>query len=188
MHLKFPVKQLTRLIEAALFSADGPLKVSELARLDREATREEIKASLAELKEHYEAPQRGVELLEVGEGYQLLTLSEFAAAIVNAQIVTRPRKLSTAAMETLAIIAYKQPVERSEVEEIRGVVSEGVLRSLQERGLIELVGRGEGLGRPLQYGTTQAFLELLGLKDAKELPRLEELSVALSVPVEFLQR
>ncbi|MBI3082571.1 MAG: SMC-Scp complex subunit ScpB, partial [Gemmatimonadetes bacterium] len=102
-----------------------------------------------------------------------------AEAIAQAQLVQRPRRLSVAAMETLAIIGYRQPVGRAEIEEIRGVAVDGVLRLLQERGLIDVVGRGEGLGRPLLYGTTLAFLELLGLKSLSELPRLEELSVAL---------
>jgi segregation and condensation protein B len=86
----------------------------------------------------------------------------------------------------LAIVAYKQPVGRAEVEEIRGVSVEGVLRSLQERGLIDVVGRAEGMGRPLLYGTTPVFLELLGLNSLDNLPRIEELSVALSSPTERL--
>ena len=94
----------------------------------------------------------------------------------------RPRRLSPAALETLAIVAYKQPVGRIEVDEIRGVDSGAVIDKLVERGLIEIASRGEGLGRPLLYGTTPSFLELLGLKDLEELPRLEELSVALRPP------
>ena len=82
-------------------------------------------------------------------------------------------------METLAIIAYRQPVGRAEIEEIRGVAADGVLKSLQERGLIDVAGRGEGLGRPLLYGTTSSFLEMIGLGDLVELPRLDQLSVAL---------
>jgi segregation and condensation protein B len=103
-----------------------------------------------------------------------------ADQLAQAQLVDRPRRLSTAAMETLAIIAYRQPVGRAEVEDIRGVAADGVLRLLLDRGLIEVVGRGEGLGRPLRYGTTPAFLELLGLPSLQDLPRLDELSVALT--------
>ncbi len=182
------MKKLKKLIEAALFTASAPIAVSDLERLDRDVSRKDIEDSLLELREHYGNFDHGIELVEVGEGYQFLTLREFADAILDAQLVTRPRKLSAAAMETLAIIAYRQPVERSEIEEIRGVVAEGVLRSLQDRGLIAPVGRGEGLGRPILYGTTQAFLELLGLKDISELPRLDELSVALSASTETLAR
>ena len=85
-------------------------------------------------------------------------------------------------LETLAVIAYRQPVGRAEIEEIRGVSASGVLRALQERGLIEVTGRSEGLGRPLLYGTTPLFLELLGLQDLQNLPRAEELSIALQPP------
>jgi segregation and condensation protein B len=119
-------------------------------------------------------------LTEVAVGWQILTRPELADAIAQAQIVDRPRKLSMAAMETLAIIAYRQPVGRAEVEEIRGVASDGVLRMLQDRGLIEVTGRGEGLGRPLLYGTTPLFLEILGLRVLDDLPRGEELKVALT--------
>ena len=94
----------------------------------------------------------------------------------------RAPQLTAAALETLAIIAYRQPVGRAEIEEIRGVSAGGVLRSLHERGLIEVVGRGEGLGRPLLYGTTPLFLEQLGLRDLAELPRAEELTIALRPP------
>ena len=102
-----------------------------------------------------------------------------AAAIERAQFSVRAPKLTAAALETLAVIAYRQPVGRAEIEEIRGVSAGGVLRSLQERGLIEVVGRSEALGRPLLYGTTPLFLELLGLRDLADLPRAEELTIAL---------
>src|SRR5207253_2155671 len=110
-------------------------------------------------------------------------LSAFIALLELAKRgALRPRRLSPAALETLAIVAYRQPVGRSEVDEIRGVDSGAVIDKLAERGLVEVVTRGEGLGRPLLYGTTPQFLEILGLKDLDELPRLEELSVALRPP------
>jgi len=140
--------------------------------------------ALDTLRSEFREGQHGVELVEVAEGFQLLTRREFADSIARAQLVTRPRRLSGPALETLAIIAYRQPVGRAEIEEIRGVSVESVLRSLQERGLIDVVGRSEGTGRPLLYGTTLEFLELLGLKNLTELPRLEELSVALRSPEE----
>ena len=102
-----------------------------------------------------------------------------AAAIERAQFSVRTPKLTAATLETLAVIAYRQPVGRAEIEEIRGVSAGGVLRSLQERGLIEVVGRSEALGRPLLYGTTPLFLELLGLRDLADLPKAEELTIAL---------
>lgn len=173
------MRRLTQLIEAALFSAAQPLGIEELGKLVPDASREEIRAACEELRRHYDDGAHGIELAEVAEGYQVLTRGEFAEAIAAAQIVTRPRRLSTAALETLAIIAYRQPVSRAEIEEIRGVSADGVLRLLHERELVEVVGRAEGLGRPLLYGTTSKFFELLGLRDRSELPRLEELSVAL---------
>ena len=109
----------------------------------------------------------------------MLTRPQFAAAIERAQVGQRTSKLSAATLETLAIIAYRQPVGRAEIEEIRGVSAGGVLRSLQERGLIEVVGRSEALGRPLLYGTTPRLLELLGLRDLADLPRADELTIAL---------
>lgn len=172
--------RLTRLLEAALFSASRPLPLDELQRVEPEAAREAIEAALVTLRTLYDEADHGVELAELADGYQIVTRMELAEAIAEARIVDRPRKLSAAAMETLAIIAYRQPVGRAEIEEIRGVVSDGVLRMLAERGLIEVVGRGEGLGRPLLYGTTAQFLEILGLRSLDDLPRLEELSVALT--------
>jgi segregation and condensation protein B len=173
------VRALTKLLEAALFSAARPVTLEELLALEPEAGEEDVRLALAELKDLYDLGEHGVELVELAEGFQVLTRRECAEAIAQAQLVSRPRRLSVAAMETLAIIAYRQPVGRAEVEQIRGVVADGVLRLLQERGLIDVVARGEGLGRPLLYATTPAFLELLGLKDLRELPRLDELSVAL---------
>ncbi len=178
------MNRLSQLVEAALFSADSPLSLNTLRTLDRDASKTDILEALESIRREYDASAHGVELVEVAEGYQLLTRREFAEAIARAQIVTRPRKLSNPALETLAIIAYRQPVGRAEVEEIRGVSVETVLRSLQDRGLIEVVGRSEGMGRPLLYGTTAGFLELLGLKNLDQLPRLEELSVALRSPEE----
>ncbi|MFZ5624965.1 MAG: SMC-Scp complex subunit ScpB [Gemmatimonadota bacterium] len=170
---------LAQLIEAALFAANRPLTAEELAALDDEATLADVRAALDQLRDHYDFDQHGVELVELGGGYQIVTRPVFAAAIERAQFVTRAQRLSPAMLETLAVIAYRQPVGRLEIEEIRGVSAGGVLRSLQERGLIEVVGRSEALGRPLLYGTTPAFLELLGLKDLADLPRAEELSVEL---------
>jgi segregation and condensation protein B len=173
------VQSLTKLLEAALFAAARPVAFEELLALDQEAGEEDVRAALTELKDLYDVNGHGVELVELAEGFQVLTRRECAEAIAQAQLVSRPRRLSVAAMETLAIIAYRQPVGRGEIEQIRGVAADGVLRLLQERGLVDVVARGDGLGRPLLYGTSAAFLELLGLKDLRELPRLDELSVAL---------
>jgi len=176
------VEHRTRLLEAALFSAPRPLALDELTVLDPDASEDDWKKCIAELQDHYEAGGHGVELVEIAEGWQILTRALFAEAIERAAFAARPQKLSGAALEVLAIIAYRQPVGRAEVEEIRGVSSGGVLRLLQERGLIEVAGRSEGLGRPLLYATTPLFLEHLGLADLSDLPRTEELAVALRTP------
>ena len=170
---------LAQLLEAALFSASRPLTADELATLDADATPADVRVALEQLREHYDFNQHGIELVELAGGYQVLTRPVYAAAIERAQFSVRAPKLTAATLETLAVIAYRQPVGRIEIEEIRGVSAGGVLRSLQERGLIEVVGRSEALGRPLLYGTTPLFLELLGLRDLADLPKAEELTIAL---------
>ena len=173
---------LAKLLEAALFASSRPLTVGELLTLEPEAGETAVRAGLAEIRDAYAAQDHGVELVEIAQGWQFLTRREYAEALDRAQFALRPRRLSPAALETLAIIAYRQPVGRVEVDEIRGVDSGAVIDKLLERGLVDVVTRGEGLGRPLLYGTTPQFLEILGLKDLDELPRLEELSVALRPP------
>jgi len=173
---------LLPLLEAALFAAPRPVAVEELQALDPDASLAEIRQALEQLRDHYEFDGHGVEVAEVAGGFQIVTRPVYAAAIERAQLNIKAPRLSAAMLETLAVIAYRQPVGRGEIEEIRGVNASGVLRTLQERGLIEVVGRGEALGRPLLYGTTPLFLELLGLPDLGNLPRAEELSIALQPP------
>jgi segregation and condensation protein B len=170
---------LSQLIEAALFAADRPLTLDELGALDPEADQADVRTALDGLREHYDFDGHAVEVVELAGGWQILTRAAFATAIERAQAAQRTSRLSPATLETLATIAYRQPVGRAEIEEIRGVNAGGVLRTLQERSLIEVVGRSEGLGRPLLYGTTPRFLELLGLRDLSDLPRAEELTIAL---------
>jgi segregation and condensation protein B len=176
------VNPLAKLLEAALFAASRPLGLDELVTLDPEAGEAATRAALEELRAAFAAADHGVELVEIADGWQFLTRPEYAEPIERAQFALRPRRLSPAALETLAIIAYRQPVGRIEVDEIRGVDSSAVIDKLVERGLIEITSRGEGLGRPLLYATTPQFLEILGLKSAEELPRLDELSVSLRPP------
>ena len=173
---------LAKLLEAALFSASRPLTLEELLALEPAAGEPAVRAALEELGRAFADDDHGVELVEIAEGWQFLTRREYAEAVARTGIAQRTRRLSAAALETLAIVAYRQPVGRLEIEEIRGVDSGAVLDKLVERTLVEVVTRGDGLGRPLLYGTTPGFLEILGLKDLGELPRLEELSVALRPP------
>ncbi len=170
---------LAKLLEAALFASARPVTIDELTALDAEAGTEDVTAALDELRMHYDADGHGVELMEVGGGWQILTRPEYTEAIERAQLAARPHRLSAAALETLAIIAYRQPIGRAEIEEIRGVAVGGVLKSLHDRGLIEVTGRAEGLGRPLLYGTTPVFLEQFALRHLEELPRADELAIAL---------
>ncbi len=170
---------LAKLLEAALFAAARPISLESLATLDVESSPAALAAAIDELREHYEVDGHGVELVEQGGGWQILTRAEFAEAIERAQVAVRPTRLSAAALETLAIIAYRQPIGRAEVEEIRGVAVGSVLKSLHERGLIDIVGRSEGMGRPLLYGTTPQFLEQFALRHLEELPRADELAIAL---------
>ena len=170
---------LAKLLEAALFASARPIPTDELAALDGEASKAAIAAALDELREHYDVEGHGIELMEIGGGFQILTRAEYTEAIERAQLASRPARLSAAALETLALVAYRQPLGRAEIEEIRGVSVGSVLKSLHERGLIDVVGRGEGMGRPLLYGTTPIFLEYFALRHLEELPRSDELAVAL---------
>jgi segregation and condensation protein B len=136
------VNPLARLLEAALFASNRPVPVEELAGLDAEASPAAVSAALGEIRDTYQANGHGVELVELGEGWQILTRPEFTDAIERAQLAARPHRLSGAALETLAIVAYRQPIGRAEIEEIRGVNCGAILKSLQERALIDVTGRG----------------------------------------------
>lgn len=173
------MNSLAKLLEAALFASPRPIATEELAALDPDSSPAGLHAALDELREHYNVDGHGVELVEVGGGWQVLTRPEYTEAIERAQMAVRPQRLSAAALETLAIVAYRQPIGRADVAEIRGVDVGAVLKSLHERGLIDVVGRAEGLGRALLYGTTPLFLEQFALRHLGELPRVDELAIAL---------
>jgi len=173
------VNSLSKLLEAALFASPRPIPTEELAALDPEASPAAVASAIDELREHYDVDGHAVALVDLGGGWQILTRPEYTEAIERAQMAVRPTRLSAAALETLAIIAYRQPIGRAAVAEIRGVDVGAVIKSLHERGLIDVVGRAEGLGRPLLYGTTPAFLEQFGLRHLAELPRVDELAIAL---------
>jgi len=178
------VTPLAKLLEAALFASAAPVSLDALRTIATHADDAEssLEDALAELRDHYETDGHGVELIEVAGGWQILTRPEYTEAIERAQLAARPQRLSAAALETLAIIAYRQPIGRAEIEEIRGVGAGAILKSLHERGLIDITGRGEGIGRPLLYGTTPVFLEHFALRHLEELPRADELAIALRAP------
>lgn len=169
----------SQIVEAVLFASDAPLKAEEIARADESLDEDRVEEALRELRTDYDESERAFTLVEVAEGYQIVTRPEFATYLERFDTVPRPSRLSGPALETLAIIAYRQPIGRIEIEYIRGVSSAGVIRSLQDRSLVDVVGRGEGLGRPLLYGTTTRFLEHFGFNSLDELPRPEELPVVL---------
>ncbi len=175
---------LAKLLEAALFASAHPVPLSDLQSMvaDDETSAADVVMALDEIKRHYDDGDHGIELMEVAGGWQILTRPEFTEVIERAQLAARPQRLSAAALETLAIIAYRQPIGRAEIEEIRGVGAGQMLKSLHERELIEVVGRGEGMGRPLLYGTTPGFLEQFALRHLGELPRGDELAIALRDP------
>ncbi|MFQ5537082.1 MAG: SMC-Scp complex subunit ScpB [Gemmatimonadota bacterium] len=178
-----------QIVEAVLFASDAPLTADEIARADESLDEDEVEQAIQFLTAEYDDSQRSFEIVAIGEGYQILTRPEFAPYLERFDNVPRPSRLSGPALETLAIIAYRQPIGRVEIEYIRGVGSSGVIRTLQDRQLIEVVGRAEGLGRPLLYGTTRHFLEHFGFSSLEDLPRPEQLPVVLRerTPLEPLE-
>lgn len=169
----------TRIVEAVLFASETPLTAAEVARASGEISTKDVEAAIDELRLEYEREERAFQIYPLGDGYQILTRPEYSSYLERFDSVSRTNRLSRAALETLAIIAYRQPISRLEVEELRGVNAAGVLRSLQERDLIEVVDRAEGLGRPMLYGTTRKFLDHFGLGSLDDLPRPEELKITL---------
>lgn len=170
---------LKPIVEALIFASPEPLTPKELYKLLDGEPREDVDAALAALRTDYERPG-GLQIVEVAGGYQIVTrpeLHEWVRKIFHERTTS---KLSVQALETLAVIAYKQPVTAAEIAEIRGVSSSGgVLSTLVERRLIRIVGRKQVVGRPFMYATTREFLERFGLNDISDLPRVEEMSDAL---------
>lgn len=164
---------LCPVIEAVLFTAGDPLTLAELAVVC-EADEPSLREALAALRADYGANQRGLQLAEVAGGYQLTTRPEYAVWVGRVHRMIREVRVTRPALETLAIIAYRQPLTRHEIEAIRGVDCAGVLKTLLERRLIKITGRKAAAGRPLLYGTGQEFLQCFGLKDLSELPKLRE--------------
>lgn len=176
--------QLKTVLEALIFAAEEPLSLLALAGLveDLGAGRAEVQEAVGELLNDYrEGSGRGIFLREVAGGFQFATSPETAQWVARLN-AARPKTLSQAALETLSIIAYRQPIVRSEIEAIRGVDTGGVLKTLLERGLLRILGRREEAGQPLIYGTTPAFLELFHLKSLEELPSMREIEQLVEGP------
>jgi segregation and condensation protein B len=166
--------RLAHIIESVLFAAAAPVSLRRLVDILEGPTPKEVQGALARLRDLYGAGKRGIQLHEVAGGYQFRTARE-NAEWVRAVFRDKPARLGRATLETLAIVAYKQPVTRADIEAVRGVDVDGVLSTLLSRRLIKISGRKEAVGRPLLYSTTPEFLETFGLKDLKELPSLREL-------------
>lgn len=171
--------QLKKIVETLLFVSSEPLKAEQITKIT-EVDKEEIKQVIEELRQEYLT--RALQIKEIAEGYLLTTREEYAPWVKELYREKTTLKLSNAALETLSIIAYKQPISRAEIEEIRGVEVIAVLETLLERNLIHICGRKETIGRPLLYGTTDKFLKHFGLKSLAEIPPLEEF--AAKVPEE----
>jgi segregation and condensation protein B len=180
---------LTQVIEALLFAAQKPLTARELVSAIKGAggeddlvlnefskiTEAQVAAALEQLKIEYGQQGRAFQLAEKAEGWQLVSDPAYAPWVRQLFPAVKPARLTPPSLETLAIIAYRQPITRADIEAVRGVAVDGVLQNLMERGLVKIAGRAEVPGRPLLYETTQFFLEHFGLRDLDELPNAEEL-------------
>ncbi len=170
---------LRPVVEALIFASPEPLTVKAMTRLLEEQTREDIEAALAEVREAY-TKSDGLQLVEVAGGFQIVTRPELYEWVRRLFKERSTSKLSVQALETLAVIAYKQPVTSGEIAEIRGVsATTGVLNTLLDRKLVKIVGRKQVVGRPFMYGTTREFLDKFGLRDLSDLPKVEDMSDAL---------
>ncbi len=166
-------------IEAVLFASDEPLTVNRLAGI-AETGIKQVRQHIESLNEKYKTNNNAFRIEQIANGYQMLTLSPYNSWLKKLLRVRGEGKMSAAALETLAIISYKQPIIRADIEVIRGVAAGEMIRSLMYKGLVKIVGRAEVLGRPMLYGTTRKFLEIFGLNTLKDLPKVEELKKPLA--------
>jgi segregation and condensation protein B len=167
-------RELKAILEAVLFVSPEPVPVARLLSIVGTVSKAEVVQALGILTHDLDQDGRGIQLVQVAGGYRLVTKQEYGPWLKRMDKAKAAQKLSRSALESLAIIAYKQPLVRSEIEEIRGVETSGVLRTLCERKLVRIVGRKDVPGRPIMYGTTKFFLEHFGLQDLSQLPPLRE--------------
>ena len=171
---EFARSPLLALVEAALIAADESLTARRLAQVAGVPSAAEVRALVRQLQGLYDREGSAFEVVEIAGGFQLLTRAEFYPWLVRLRKVSSELRLTPATRETLAIIAYRQPIMRADIEGIRGVQCAEVLRQLMEKNLIRIAGRDDSLGRPVLYGTTKKFLQLLGLRSLRDLPRADE--------------
>lgn len=167
-------EEIKRIIEAILFVHHEPLLIDRLREILEEVDSRFIRELIYELKSEYEAGNRGFLIREVAGGFQMVSEPRYATWIKRLYKTGQNERLTLPTLETLAIVAYKQPLTRLEIEEIRGVNVENILRNLLDSNLLRIVGRKETVGRPILYGTTKKFLDYFGLNSLEELPKLEE--------------
>lgn len=175
-----PVVKVTTesIVEAILFATDAPLPAGKIAQIMGTGDAKSVKRHIATLNHHYGEAGRSFRIEEIAKGYQMLTVPAYNAWVSKVLRSRGETKLSAAAMETLAIIAYKQPILRADIEAIRGVAAGEVVNRLREMNLVKIVGRAEELGRPMLYGTTRRFLEVFGLSSLDDLPSMDALTPA----------
>jgi segregation and condensation protein B len=179
-----PPQEVRAILEALIFASPQPITTREIVHVLEGVPRETWQAALDELKADYARDGRGLQLVEVAGGHQITTRPEYNDWVRELLDPKAPTRLSIQALETLAVIAYKQPVTLPEVIELRGVKSGGVLKTLLEKRLIRITGRKEVVGRPMLYGTTKQFLLHFGMKDLTELPKIEEFAEVLGEEVD----
>ena len=166
---------LLSVIESILFASDEPLTPNRIVKILEAGSVKQVRQCIKQLNEKYEQDASAFRIERIAGGYQMMTLNAYNFWLKKLVKVRTDNKLSQAAMETLAIIAYKQPVIRADVEAIRGVSSGEMIRSIMYKGMVKITGRAEILGRPMLYGTTKKFLDAFGLNSLKDLPKIEEL-------------
>jgi len=170
--------ELRRSIEALLFASERPLSVEEVQEaFSADVSAKDVRAEIEGLREEYEAQRRGFRLYEIAGGFQVASAIDFAEVLKRFYQARAKKKMTPASLETLSVIAYRQPVTRADIEGVRGVNVDAAAKGLLEKGLIRIVGRKEVPGRPILYGTTREFLEHFGLKSLEELPPLSEYSL-----------
>jgi len=168
-------ERLMGIIEALVFASEKPVREDDIRKVLPSIKPKEIRDALDDLSRIYEQNSGGIYITQVAGGYQFRTRTEFSQ-YVRAMLEIKPKRLSRAAMESLAIVAYRQPVTRQDIERLRGVDSGGVLKLLLDRKLLKILGKQDIPGKPLIYGTTKEFLETFGLKDLSSLPNLKEMN------------
>ena len=169
------MEQLKKILESLLFVSEVPLSVKRATALVKDATPEEVQQALASLQEEINQLNRSFQLAQIAEGFQLVTRPEYHRWAKELYKIISKTRLSKAAMEALAIVAYKQPVTRAEIEAIRGVDVTNMIQALLEKRMVRILGRAETAGRPLLYATTSEFLVHFGLKDLSDLPKVSEI-------------